>query len=61
MSKKSALEKVKDDFAEVVKTVDDKLGEKYSVKNPGMVQHLMSVIQQEEDRAISKSINSITD
>ena len=59
MQKQEALEKIKQDFNEIVKTIDDKFGNSYAFRNPELVQHLMDKIQQQEDRNITKIINSI--
>ena len=58
----SALEKIKNDLAEVMKTIQHEFGADgaiYAIKNPGLVQFLMDKIQQEEDRAIHRQINGL--
>ena len=52
-----SLEKIKKDFKEITKVIDSTLGEKYSSKNPGLVQHLMNNVQQQEDREVHKNIH----
>ena len=59
MSKQQELEKVKNDFNEVVKTITDKFGKGYASKNPGLVQHLMDKIQQQEDRNTTRAIHKV--
>jgi len=56
----SKVEKIKNDLEEIVKLVNKEFGANYATKNPGLVQHLMDKIQQEEDRQITKTINSIS-
>ena len=51
------LGKIKNEFNEVVDVIDKKLGKDYSVKNPGLVQHLLDKIQQEEDRNTAEKIH----
>jgi len=59
MQKQDELSKVKKDFNEIVKTIDESLGCNYASRHPILVQHLMMMIQREEDRTLSRKINSI--
>ena len=52
-----SLEKIKEEFKEVVKVIDYNFGENYSKRNPGLVQHLLDKIQQQEDRELKKILN----
>jgi len=54
---KKPLEKIKNEFEEVVNVIDKKFGKDYSVKNPGLVQHLLDKIQQQEDRIVHSKIH----
>lgn len=59
MEKNNSLKKIQKYFKAVVQTVNTEFGEGYATKNPGLVQHLMDKIQQEEDRVITQEIHSI--
>lgn len=52
------LEKIENEFKSIVKTIDSTFEKGYAVKNPGLVQHLLDKVQQQEDRAIIEKINS---
>jgi len=55
----SNLEKIKNEFKAVIATIDMQFGTGYSLKNPGLVQHLMDKVQQEEDRQMTKDIHAM--
>lgn len=55
----TSLKKIQNDFKEIVKMIDSKLGVKYSVRNPGLIQHLLDKIQQQEDRALTQNIHKV--
>ena len=59
MKKQNELEKVKNDFNEIVKTIDASFGKDYASKNPGLVQHLIDKVQQEEDRSMTRTMHNI--
>ncbi len=59
MTKQSELEKIKKDLKGVVDAIEELFGAGYPCKNPGLIQHLMDKIQQEEDRSLTRTISNI--
>jgi len=55
----NSLDKVKREFISIITIVNEKLGKDYATKNPGLVQHLLDKVQQEEDREITRKLNKI--
>lgn len=49
-NKRIAHEKMNDDFIKVVKIINEEFGDGYASKNPALVQHLLGVIQEYENR-----------
>jgi len=54
-----SLDKIKSEFNEVVKLINSEFGAGYAAKNPGLVQHLLDKIQQQEDRKVNKDIHKV--
>ena len=57
MGNEKSLDKVTKEFEKIVDVIDKKFNEGYAFKNPGLVQHLLDKIQQEEDRELNEKIH----
>ena len=53
----SILKVIKYEYEEIVKFIDKGMGKDYAFKNPGLVQHLLDKIQQQEDRTTREKIH----
>ena len=58
MKKEKTLDKIKNEFEEIVDVIDKKFGKDYASKNPGLVQHLLDKTQQSDDREFHKSVQN---